>query len=279
MFYFAKDNSTRHVSPLVQSRVYKALEGNQPPGTFDLVAPVDNTAWRTSVMLSWQDTTDPDEDNMTYSVLLYKVLQTDPLVLADPLYKEGLTFSSCLIGPVDGIEDSSTYYWKVQAIDAFGAVRETGTRSFHTNNTNPILGWIEGHVYNQATGVPVVNANVAIESTDLTTGDGGYFLGVFQPGNYNIIVTATGYETLNTPGVVIPEGDLTTKDFSLAPVSSEGDINGDGPTNLADAVMAMQIMVGLDPGQDVYLQNEVNDNSQIDLEEAVFILQKTAGLR
>jgi subtilisin family serine protease/chitodextrinase len=58
----------------------------------------------------------------------------------------------------------------------------------------------------------------------------------------------------------------------------KGDINDDGSVNLADAIMALQIVSGRSPS-DVNKSADVNNNGQIGLEEALYILQLVAGLR
>ncbi|MDY6950592.1 MAG: dockerin type I repeat-containing protein [Thermodesulfobacteriota bacterium] len=58
-----------------------------------------------------------------------------------------------------------------------------------------------------------------------------------------------------------------------------GDIDGDGSVDLADAVLAMQILVGLEPLTSMSREADVNGDGEIGLEEIFFIFQKAAGLR
>jgi hypothetical protein len=59
-----------------------------------------------------------------------------------------------------------------------------------------------------------------------------------------------------------------------------GDLDADGRVTLADAVFALQILSHIDAsGRPVRLEADVNDNGKIGPAEAVFILQKAAGLR
>jgi len=69
---------------------------------------------------------------------------------------------------------------------------------------------------------------------------------------------------------------LSTEGTYLAPVS--GDINGDYSVTLADAVIALQVVAGMSPG-DVALSGSVNGNGKIGLAEAIYALQTVAGLR
>jgi hypothetical protein len=221
VFYFAKDNISDSVSTIMQTRVYKALapELNQPPKSFSLVSPEDQTSVLTTAVLDWEDTTDPNLDTLTYTVLLSK-----EDTFNDPIRIEGLAYSTYLIGPSDGMEDLTQYYWKVQAIDEYGAIQESGVSVFKTNNTNPIMGWIAGHVYNISTDEPIDDADVSIGGNLLSTAAGGYYLGVLPPGNYAVNVMAIGYE-LKSDSVLIPDGAFVSKDFGLEEAE---DTDGDG---------------------------------------------------
>jgi hypothetical protein len=228
VFYFAKDSISANVSPLRQTTVYKAKPGNLPPNSFSLLLPEDGATDLTSLILDWQDTTDPEGHTFTYTVLLSKSDDT----FNNPIRKEGLFYSTTLIAPEDGLEDLSTYYWKVQAIDAYGAIRESEVRVFHTNNTNPVAGWIHGHVADAATGQPIAGAEVIIGGSSLTTSADGYYLGMLAPGTYTAHATASGYNQGDQYQVVVPEGGLTAKDFGLVQMDTDSD--GDGISNAVE---------------------------------------------
>ena len=59
----------------------------------------------------------------------------------------------------------------------------------------------------------------------------------------------------------------------------QGDINGDGTVNLADAILAIQIISGIPPAVTVKKEADVNGDNKIGIEEAIYILQFIAGLR
>ncbi len=61
--------------------------------------------------------------------------------------------------------------------------------------------------------------------------------------------------------------------------ASPGDVNGSGGTpDLTDAILALQILAGLNPSN-VFVSADVNSNNKIGLEEVIYILQKVSGLR
>ena len=58
-----------------------------------------------------------------------------------------------------------------------------------------------------------------------------------------------------------------------------GDLNGDTVVTVADAVMTMQVISGITPGQEIIRSARVAGDDSIGLTEAIYILQKAAGLR
>ena len=57
-----------------------------------------------------------------------------------------------------------------------------------------------------------------------------------------------------------------------------GDINGDGELDLADAIIDLQISVSIGPAQKMYNASDVNGNDKIGIEESVYILEKVGGI-
>ncbi len=276
VFYFAKDITSGKVSPMKVTTVYRKKDANNPPNAFRLISPESGANTSTKVVLAWADAVDPDGDNLTYTVVLSKNDDT----FSNPIGKENIIYSTCLVEPADGIEDLSTYYWKVLAIDELGEVRESEVRTFYTNNTvNPGAVIVIGHVYNVLTGNPVSGAEVDFGFTRKVTGDGGYYIDLLPPGAYDITVTTEGYVTKNILDVLL--GDLTsiTIDIELTPEKpiKLGDINGNDNIDLADAILAMQVLAGSNPSSTVYKNADVNGDGKIGLAEVIYILQEVSG--
>ncbi len=57
-----------------------------------------------------------------------------------------------------------------------------------------------------------------------------------------------------------------------------GDMDNNGSVNLADAVLVLKILSGMNPGQMPNAEAGVGNDSRIGLEDAVFVLRKVAGL-
>jgi hypothetical protein len=58
-----------------------------------------------------------------------------------------------------------------------------------------------------------------------------------------------------------------------------GDINNDGSVNLADAILALKVSVGIHPSASVHTTADVDGDGEIGLAEAIYAVQAAAGLR
>ncbi|MHB8090556.1 MAG: C10 family peptidase [Syntrophales bacterium] len=68
--------------------------------------------------------------------------------------------------------------------------------------------------------------------------------------------------------------------IDLSGTIGAGDLNGDGAVNMADVVLALQLLSRMDmTGKQIYLQADADGNGKIAPAELLFIFQKTAGLR
>jgi hypothetical protein len=226
LFFYARDDAG-FISPFKKSYVYRELSNNSAPDPFSLASPANTTEVPISLVLDWEDTQDTtDGHDITYLV----TISTNPDLsnAADWIYREeGIEYSTLRIDASNGIENQTTYYWQVIAIDEYGATAEASVWSFTTDNvTNPATGWIKGHVYDSISGQPITNAVVTIGGIGLNTALGGYYLHDVPPGqNYTVTAQAPGYSLASYPGVIINEGNDTTVDFGLVP---SGDSDGDG---------------------------------------------------
>lgn len=59
----------------------------------------------------------------------------------------------------------------------------------------------------------------------------------------------------------------------------QGDLNLDCTIDLEDAIIALQVLVGIAPAADVHIEADVNNDGKIGLQEAIYILQKVSKLR
>jgi len=274
IFFFARDDITGNESSLKQTVVYKAKSDNNPPQTFDLLAPLDGSEVRTRLTLDWADTADPNGNPLTYAVEISKSSTFDTVIHR----AERLSQSHYFVSKDAGLMDLTTYYWRVIAIDFYGASTPSNrVWGFKTDNTNQMMGWIKGLVYNSQTGQALTDALINVEGIALNTALNGYYLGVIPPGTYQIEASANGYMPKSAAGVVIPQGGIMTTDFGLQPLPlTKGDVDGDLDVDLADVILALQILAGETPSSTVNKAADINADSKIGQEELIYILWSIA---
>ena len=130
IFYFTKSTNSE-ISEMKRSVVYKDWTGNHQPNAFDLVSPTPTDNPHTELFLSWNETTDPDDDRLTYTVQI----AADDQFTTLKYQKEELGTSIYAVGAEAGLEDQTTYYWRVIAVDQYGSqLTSNQTWSFHTDN-------------------------------------------------------------------------------------------------------------------------------------------------
>lgn len=214
IYYFVRDKTTLEPSPMKRSVVYKNSVDNLPPSAFALTSPADGTEQKTSLILDWEDSF--DADGVTYTVLFSK----DSSFTSIAYRREELLQSMTSIGPEAHLSDLTTYYWKVQAIDKYGAITESSqTWSFATDNTNGVIPIIMGRITDSASGAGVSGAVI----TASTGGEGisqsptGEYFASVTPGTLNLTITADGYVTKTVNGLFVSTGDYLTQNVSLTP--------------------------------------------------------------
>jgi Leucine-rich repeat (LRR) protein len=235
IYYFAKDSTSKNVSPMKESIVYKASSVNHAPEAFHLLYPrngieitslgvlaslsADPTA-EAYTMLSWEETTDPDNDRLSYTLFFSK----DNERFDDTKNRIKLSNLTDNFHEINLPEDwdDSTVYWKVQAIDKYGAITESGINHFQINNANnPSNGTLWGYIYDADTNEPVQRATIMIRlggkliKRIVSMATGKYFR-AFKPFNsYEVEVQKEGYESMIKAPISIPKDDRCRQDFFL----------------------------------------------------------------
>jgi len=196
-FYFVRDNETNDISPIKRSVIYKDYAGNTPPSAFDLISPDNNSEHKTTLLFEWAPATDAD-GQVTYNLLL----STDENFNTIVYKQEELTTTMSYIDEAVGLEDQTTYYWKVEAVDPYGA-RTTSTQeyTFNTNNTNAPPTVIRLFIFNKVTSEPVINANIEfsdVSSQPIIHKDQGYYETLLPQEEYQAVVQADEFEPYST---------------------------------------------------------------------------------
>ncbi|MBA4396536.1 MAG: hypothetical protein C0394_04015 [Syntrophus sp. (in: bacteria)] len=129
------------------------------------------------------------------------------------------------------------------------------------------------------TGGPVFK----LAGSAFTDATGNYSFSYVPVGDYTLAVFIDGVKkAVVNVSITSPAAAFTTKDVAISPPLM-GDLNNDTLVNLADAILALQVMAGRQPGvrgdYTTVSGVDVNGDAKIGLQEAIYILQTAASLR
>ncbi|HEX9861512.1 MAG TPA: carboxypeptidase regulatory-like domain-containing protein, partial [Nitrospirota bacterium] len=213
VYYYAVDNLTGDVSDFMLTRVYKSAPTPTPPSSFNLVSPANNGSAKTTLVLLWGASSDPD--GFTYTV---EISRDQTFATVDKTI-EGVTQTFLPVDSGVGLSDSTDYYWRVTAVDRYGASTQAANAPFmfHTNNANGLSGIVCGFV-KDGSGLPISGATVNVGAYSTSSlSNGGYFL-MAPAGTYSMLVQAAGH-TAWSQGVNVSAGVTTYKNPVLTALS------------------------------------------------------------
>jgi hypothetical protein len=143
----------------------------------------------------------------------------------------------------------------------------------------PLAGFIVGNITNSSSGDPIggVRIKTSGKVSALSLADGNYLM-VHPPGSHSLTAEAGGYENFEDT-VTVGEAGTVTKNITMTPWDYSGDIDGDLDVDLTDAILALQVMAGIQPSTTIHMEADVNNDNRIGLEEAGYIMQVLAELR
>jgi photosystem II stability/assembly factor-like uncharacterized protein len=220
IYYYTSDNQTGDISPMAHSVVYKQLAGSASPASFALSSPNDGDSVATEFPLNWQESADPQ--GLTYTLLVSTdsnfgtiVYRQDDLPQAATYLQQGaLKDPASATGGYYCQNRSSYCYWKVQAIDSYGAITESPSRKFTIVETNGLLGMIKGYLRNSG-GAPLAKATVTVGNSNITTLVNGFYLAQVPSGSYSVTAAANGYSK-QAQSVVVRAANVSSADFMLS---------------------------------------------------------------
>ena len=194
IYYFVKDLDSQRTLPFYKSIVYRKLIFNFLPGEFNLVSPADeSTQDGTIVLLDWENSMDLFDPNITYSLFVSDNETFDNLIVRQDQIRESIF----VLELGKDFEDGKTYYWKVEAVDSYGEIRESNqTWSFYKDVGNIVLGTLRGYVKNAVSGLPLSGVQVTSNSgwPSQSSGILGDFVIVGSDGSFQGQARAFGYK-------------------------------------------------------------------------------------
>jgi hypothetical protein len=196
-----------------QINLYRNQKDNRAPLAVTVLTPPDGDTVQSTVVPTWNMTSDPDSDMLSYTLVVSKTADMKTIVHV----QEGLTTPYAIINYEDGLLDLSTYYWQVIAIDSYGAQTASAVRHFTTDNRNGIPVAITGKV-RDIDGIAVAGAIISIAGTTVTAASNGGYVAMREAGSYSISAIATGYTQSQTSNIIAVTGRTVINDIVLTPI-------------------------------------------------------------
>ncbi len=264
LFYYVNDRFTGVVSPAKRSVLYKNRlplpAANQLPTAFSLVSPGALAPWNgtdtvnTITTFDWEDAIDPDADNVSYNLLIaddnsftdFTRANSDGTctVRSGVYLQQELTSSSTYVDSIAALCDNTTYYWKVEAVDAFGLITTSNqVFVFHTDDTNAQIGTIIALVKSSVTNQKLILSNVG----DSISNSFGEFAStsILYNGNYVVLTSNVG-APMTVTSIVSGYENTTTTSFQLS------------DRETLEIILDMPAAINLDT--DLDLISDLNDN-------------------
>jgi hypothetical protein len=211
--------------------LYKNRVNNRAPNALNLIAPAQGSTTKNALLFNWFETTDPDNDMVTYTL---QVSRNADMSSAS-LVKEGLVTPYYLATYDDGLMDLAGYYWQVTAIDSYGSSIPSPIWQFATDNTNGGISFITGTVKDSVSGASVVGAKISANGSDAySVSDGSFALGL-QPGSVSLTASAKGYLSTQIGGLTAVNMKAINQAIVLRP---------DAPTVVSRSISTTILPVG-----------------------------------
>ena len=285
------ESDTENKSDLEDTYYVRAVRGgqNQLPGHLFITSPSQATRWviGRAMDITWET---PPEVTGNVKIAVS--------------HDGGKTFDT--VTPAEGTANDGAYDWTVTGPDSFNVMVkiEPVDEPFQGMGTTQGLLKVET---NQAPSEPA-DPSPADQAEDQSTDTDISWAASTDPDPEDTVTykvyfgtssaltdpVATGYTpTTYDPGTLKcnatyywkivacdnNEGCTEGPVWRFSTPSVPGDVNGDCQVDLTDAVLAFEVVIGLEPGEPVLVGADVNGDGKIGVAEVLYILQVIANLR
>ena len=195
------------VSSITRALAYKNAANNTAPTAPQLTTPENSATVKTMTTFTWSASSDANNDPITYTLTISDgqgsaVYKEEEIIVNSTYIVEGI------------LKDVTSYSWKVEAIDQYGATAASPSQPFSTENNNAVVGLIKGYLRG-AVGAPIVGATVSTGTSTASTLADGSFLLTVPSGTYTLSATATGF-TKATSSATVAAGKVTSTNLVLS---------------------------------------------------------------
>ncbi|MBF0159696.1 MAG: hypothetical protein HQL58_09215 [Magnetococcales bacterium] len=194
--YSMRDAETGLLATPIIGDVYKAKPGNQAPGSITGLQIFSAAGASSSIsqvgLFDWNDVVDPEQQTISYDLILSDDQQ-------QILYqRQALPLSQCLIDFVDlkATLPAGNYFWRVEAVDAYGATSSSATLAFSLSFPNDIPAILQGFIYNNSDYSAITGATVKLNGRILSNSErNGSLQALIPTVGATLTIEKSGYKT------------------------------------------------------------------------------------
>jgi len=255
----------------------KTSNSNLPPDPFSIIHPQNqDTSQNTSLFLMWEHAKDPENDKVSYNVLLH---------LTDiPKENKIITnINKCMLYIEIPEWDGKWLTWKVVAVDEYGNSTDSMSWSFIPDNKNTESHVVNLNLFNTYRKTNIVtdfnqiqiienNSNIVPELTN-----GIMLVTFYYSKNIFVLNPIFNINIDNYQPVSISQdirhGFTCSIDVALTPCVTHGNINGDTTIDLNDAILYLQLLAEFK--KDITNSDStISANRKIGIKEAIYVMQQ-----
>ncbi|MBF0160630.1 MAG: hypothetical protein HQL58_14040, partial [Magnetococcales bacterium] len=189
--YAIRDAETGLLTMPMVGHLYRGKSGNQSPRSFTLQEPASNATVNSVGLFNWDTATDPDNDPMTYTL----TIGSDSALNNRVYRREGMQASYAVVDFKKLTVATGNYYWRVEAVDFYGAVTSSPVGSFSLSFPNDIPAVLAGYLYNNSDSAAISGASVTLDGKPVRLESDGSLVTMMATQGGTLKISKDGYQT------------------------------------------------------------------------------------
>ncbi|MBF0160367.1 MAG: VCBS repeat-containing protein, partial [Magnetococcales bacterium] len=182
-------------TPMVGNLYRSNSSSNQAPRSFALQQPAARATINSVGPFDWDNSSDPDGGNnpVTYTLVIAR-----DAALSQVIYRqEGLQRSHAVVNFRQlALEVAAgDYYWRVEAVDGYGASTPSNIGQFKLEFPNDIPAITDCYVHSNSDHVAIADATVTLDGTPVSMGSDGSLLLTLSTRGGLLKISKNGYRT------------------------------------------------------------------------------------
>ncbi|MBF0160368.1 MAG: VCBS repeat-containing protein, partial [Magnetococcales bacterium] len=190
--YSIRDSESDQLATPVLGHLYRSSSGNnRTPSSVTLQEPASQATVNSVGLFNWSDAVDADQDPVSYTLVVAQDNNLSRVVYR----QEGLPLSWAVINFKSTTVTAGDYYWRVEAVDRYGAASSSAVGRFTLNSLNDIPAVLMGYLYNNSDYATIADATVTLNNQPVAVDRDGSLIGLIPTSGATLKIEKAGYKT------------------------------------------------------------------------------------